>query len=143
MQHLAIGARSNTTGAAEYRELSGRLKEDRKTRLVIKTDRLLRKLQAYESPVQLFAKPPKQARGEYPEHIKKKLLLGLRRQSRCSQCLAGAGDQSSSRWHPTRLLLKNGLQQDQNSASFDIVVSSDPIDFWQDICLRLPLYRSP
>ncbi|KAL3481491.1 peptidase S8/S53 domain-containing protein [Aspergillus californicus] len=117
----------------------GGSKKDRRTNLVTKTGRLLQKLQAQEGSVQLFADPPKQAWDEYPDHIKIKLLLALRNQSRCSQCLSGAGDRSSSRWHPTRLLLKQGLQKGQDIASFDIVVSSDPIDFWQDIGLRIPL----
>jgi hypothetical protein len=77
---------------------------------------------------------------DYPDHVNRNLFEALQLHSACHSSLHGAAGEGQSIWHPTRLHLHSDLQTQDKMASFDILVSSMDMTFWQEFCLRIPLY---
>ncbi|KAH8704486.1 hypothetical protein GQ44DRAFT_630281 [Phaeosphaeriaceae sp. PMI808] len=115
-------------------------RKNEREKLLKHCDALCKRLNPDETIAHIMAGAPKIEEVEYPRIVKMNLLTGLRQLSRCFSCSRLDESQGSPRWHPTQLLLKHRLLQDnKKTLEFSAIVAGISPNNWQDIGLSVPL----
>lgn len=69
----------------------------------------------------------------------KALFAALCQYTLCDSCHLPGGTNAPSSWHPARLFLADSKVDEADLVHFDVIISSTNNEWWQDLCIKIPL----